>query len=230
LVPTKDELFGLVEFHLEPVESKSIIGPNLIPVGPGKGSRFKIGDQITVYEASMAAADRDPYPKMFGPYDTKERSERCLRLLILETPHAQHSREIFYELRDRIKRERITPIRIVRDRAGEIDFLATVIATADLVQLVKDRGERPRRLRRLLAKAAGDPASKRPLTQQGADKFAADYIANQKQTGELPTQTGLERAAKDAGHHGGREFLREAFKKKLGSQVKRGRPAKSAKK
>jgi hypothetical protein len=208
--------------------------PPAIPAPTDKDQPFPIRDEHTVYEAAMAYAGRHPYPHDFGAYDRKNKPERCLTLLKLglserlpRRQRAQRSWDIFCELGERIRCDRIKPIRIARDLAGEIDLVDTVIATADLAQLAIDRHERPRYLRHML-RAADDRAPKRPLTKLAADEFAADYITSEKQAGRRPTMMGLERAAADAKLRGGRAFLRDAYHRR--QDVKVGRPTKFAKK
>jgi hypothetical protein len=65
------------------------------------------------------------------------------------------------------------------------------------------------------------------LSKRKAEKFAADYIKNEKDAGRLPTMIGLEAKWKEAGLRGGREPLRTAFREIMGDEVTRGRPRKS---
>ena len=102
----------------------------------------------------MVYAGRHPYPHDFGPYDSRNKRERCLTLLKLglserlpRRQRAQRSWDIFCELGARIKRGRIKPIRFAYDPGGEIDLFKTVILTADLMQIAKDRGNSPKYLR-----------------------------------------------------------------------------------
>jgi hypothetical protein len=63
-----------------------------------------------------------------------------------------------------------------------------------------------------------------PVSEKGARKFVKKYIADAKAEGQLPTQAGLEQAARAAGLRG-RERLRTAFREHLGLDApKRGRP------
>jgi hypothetical protein len=99
-----------------------------------------------------------------------------------------------------------------------------VIETISLVLLATERGEQPKYLKHLL-RATDDLAPKRPLTKRKAETFTADYIASEKQVGKRPTMAGLERAAGKAELSGGREFLRDAFRRMEGT-VGPGRPKK----
>jgi hypothetical protein len=128
--------------------------PATIPAPTVEDKPFQIGDELTVYEAAMVYAGRHPYPQMFGRYNSKNRREHCLTLLKLglserlqRRQRAQRSWDIFCEIGERIKRDQIKPIRIVRDPTGEIDLVDTVISTADLAQLAIKRGEQPKYLR-----------------------------------------------------------------------------------
>jgi hypothetical protein len=98
-----------------------------------------IGDELTVYEFAMVCSGRHPYPKDFGPYDDRNKHKRCLTLLKLglserlpDRQHAQRSWNLYCEITEKIKRGKITPIKTVRDFAGEIDPINTVIPTAHL--------------------------------------------------------------------------------------------------
>jgi hypothetical protein len=68
----------------------------------------------------------------------------------------------------------------------------------------------------------------RPVTQKRAERFVADYINGEQASGRRPTLSGLEAAAKKAEMHGGREYLRAAFRRSRGAEVRRGRPAKAS--
>ena len=69
--------------------------------------------------------------------------------------------------------------------------------------------------------------ARRHVTKRIAEQFAANYIRTEQTSGRRPSLVGLEAAAKDARMHGGREYLRAAFRRSLGAQVKRGRPSKA---
>jgi hypothetical protein len=66
----------------------------------------------------------------------------------------------------------------------------------------------------------------RTHTEKAAEKFTADYIEREREAGKRPTLMGLETAAKEANFHGGRDFLRVAFRRLVGTEVIRGRPRK----
>jgi hypothetical protein len=70
---------------------------------------------------------------------------------------------------------------------------------------------------------------RRSLTRKYAERFVAEYINSEKVAGRSPTLAALEDAAKKAGFHGGREYLREAFRRSPDVVVKEGRPSKLAK-
>lgn len=72
------------------------------------------------------------------------------------------------------------------------------------------------------------PTKPRLFSRSYADKFAAEYINEEKAAGRSPTLVGLEDAAKKAGFHGGREYLRDAFHRSPDVVVKEGRPSKLA--
>ena len=81
----------------------------------------------------------------------------------------------------------------------------------------------------LLRDDSAAPTKPRLVTRSGADKFAAEYISKEKAAGRKPTLVGLEDAAKKAGFHGGREYLRDAFRRSPDVVVREGRPSKLAK-
>ena len=68
--------------------------------------------------------------------------------------------------------------------------------------------------------------STRPLSEKAAEKFTAEYLDREKQAGKRPSLDGLEAAAKEAKLRGGRDFLRAAYKRIVGTEVTRGRPRK----
>ena len=72
----------------------------------------------------------------------------------------------------------------------------------------------------------GDARSIQRVGENKATKLAQNYIATENKAGRRPTQKGLEESGLGADLHGGREHLRQAFKKlmlKAGVQVKPGR-------
>jgi hypothetical protein len=68
------------------------------------------------------------------------------------------------------------------------------------------------------------PTAPRPVTEKVAERLVANYIDAEQAAGRRPTLVGLEAAAKKAGMRGGREYLRAAFHRSLGVEVRRGRP------
>ena len=69
-------------------------------------------------------------------------------------------------------------------------------------------------------------STRRPVTEKIAERFAAHYINSEQAAGRSPTLRGLEAAAKSADMHGGREYLRAAFRRSR--RVRRGRPPKAS--
>jgi hypothetical protein len=163
-----------------------------VPAPTTEDKPFDIGDELTVYEAAMVYAGRHPYPQMFGPYDRSSKREHCLTLLKLglsarlpRRQRAQRSWDIFCELGERVKRGQITPIRSAHDPASKIDLIRTVISTADLVQLAKDRDEQPRYLRPLLEAAEARAAKPDADCERRATDHVKELLkANHKMTRE----------------------------------------------
>jgi hypothetical protein len=91
----------------------------------------------------------------------------------------------------------------------------------------------PESLRRFLQSEreptdAEAPTTPRPVTQKIAERFVANYIDREKAAGRRPSLVGLEANAKKAGMRGGREYLRTAFRRSGGAEVRRGRPPKAS--
>ena len=72
------------------------------------------------------------------------------------------------------------------------------------------------------------PPARRRVTVKIAEHFAAHYINSEQAAGRSPTLRGLEAAAKSNDMHGGREYLRAAFRRS--GRVRRGRPPKASSK
>ena len=70
------------------------------------------------------------------------------------------------------------------------------------------------------------PTARRPISKKLAEGFAASYICSEQTAGRSPTLRGLEAAAKSNDMHGGREYLRAAFRRS--GRVRRGRPPKAS--
>jgi hypothetical protein len=96
-------------------------------------------------------------------------------------------------------------------------------AKPDLDQQTQPTQQRPAVTEPEEASTAG---STRPLTEKAAEKFTAEYVDREKQAGKRPSLKGLEAAAKEANWRGGRDFLRAAYKRIVGTEVTRGRPRK----
>jgi hypothetical protein len=91
----------------------------------------------------------------------------------------------------------------------------------------------PESLRRFLQFGSGPinvkaPTSPRSVTEKIADRFVRDYVLSERASGRRPTLSGLEAAAKRTAMRGRREFLRAAFHRSLGGEVRRGRPPKTS--
>jgi hypothetical protein len=159
--------------------------PAAIPAPTAKDQPFQIGDELTVYEAAMVYAGRHPYPHDFGPYDSRNKRERCLTLLKLglserlpRRQRAQRSWDIFCELGERVRQGLITPTRIARDLAGEVDLVETVIAIRDLVQLAIERGESPKYLRGFQTKTTTPRASPKMTKREEVKAFVDKNYPN----------------------------------------------------
>jgi hypothetical protein len=72
------------------------------------------------------------------------------------------------------------------------------------------------------------PTARRPVTEKIAERFVVHYIDSEQAAGRSPTLRALEAAAKNAGMHGGREYLRAAFRRSRRVEVRRGRPSKTS--
>jgi hypothetical protein len=217
-----------MRMHL--AEVHSMAKPNSVIPAPDNSDEkpFEIGDTLTVFAAAMVYAGRHPLP-LFLRGGSIEDHKQFLRAGILEHEprariRARLSWDTYCELINRIKQRRLIPVKSAYLEDGEVDPRRTVIETADLVLLANERGERPKYLKHLL-RATDDLASKPPLTKRKAATFTADYIANERQAERSPTIAGLERAAMKAGLRGGRQFLRDTFRRMQG-WVRPGRPKK----
>src|SRR5262245_34091132 len=122
--------------------------PAAIPAPNARDKRFQVGDELTVYEAALVYAERHPYPKFFGLTDGRGSTrEQMLTYLNLKRPWAQLARDIFYELGERIRQNRIKAVRPAYDPGGKIDLFRTLIRTVDVLELVPRGGECPKHLR-----------------------------------------------------------------------------------
>src|SRR5262249_44166722 len=108
---------------------------------------FEIKDDLTVYEAAMVVAGRHPNLRSVrGPNKgfylefltagAKSKSRQGAR--------ARRSVNVFYALRDAIKRDEIKPTKSVYLPNGDIDLQLTRIKTEDVARLCAKNGWRPR--------------------------------------------------------------------------------------
>jgi len=88
----------------------------------------------------------------------------------------------------------------------------------------------PDSLRSFLEDKPGARIKPPVLSRRTAERFVAEFIDCERKAGREPTLTGLEKAAKNARIRGGRDRLREAFRRTPNVTVRRGRPTKSAEK
>jgi hypothetical protein len=72
------------------------------------------------------------------------------------------------------------------------------------------------------------PTARRPVTEKSAERFVVSYIDSEQAAEKRPTLANLESAANKAGMRGGREYLRAAFHRLLGAEIRRGRPPKAS--
>jgi hypothetical protein len=107
----------------------------------------------------------------------------------------------------------------VRPRAA-VDWLLSKPKRRNLV---------PGSLRNFIEHKAITSTKARSLSWPAARKFTDDFIEKEKKAGRAPTLKGLEEAAKEANLRGGRNYLRDAFRRYPGVEVVRGRPRKIAK-
>ena len=109
---------------------------------------FVIGDALTIFEAAMVYAGRHPHPR-FLRNGSIEDHVQFLRAGIREREprrriRARRSWDIYCELINRIKQRWLTPVKSAYSEDGEVDPRRTVIQTADLVLLAKERDEQPK--------------------------------------------------------------------------------------
>jgi hypothetical protein len=133
-----------------------------------------------------------------------------------------------------------TPLLAVRDGQTNFEGLGKVkvhprAAVEWLLRKPKREHLVPQSLRRFLQSAgeptnanANAPTASRPVTPKIAERFVANYIKGEQAAGRSPTLVGLEAAAKKADMRGGREYLRAAFRRSRGAEVRRGRPPKAS--
>jgi hypothetical protein len=70
--------------------------------------------------------------------------------------------------------------------------------------------------------------SARPPGKRTFERFVTKYIEDETAAGRRPTLKSLEAAAKEAHMRGGRDYLRTAFHRLRGADVRRGRPPKAS--
>jgi hypothetical protein len=147
--------------------------PVAIPAPTADDKRFRVGDELTVYEAALVYAGRHPYPMFFGLKDGRNsKREHMLTYLDLKRPWAQLARDIFYELGERIKRGQIKPIRPAYDPSGKIDLFRTVIRRKCVVTLATQRGEQPKYLKRWLGHGKHETPSREAAIRKATKRDA----------------------------------------------------------
>jgi hypothetical protein len=125
-----------------------------IPAPTPRDEPFLIRDILTVYEAAMVYAGRHPYPHFFSIKNGSiDDHLEYLKLGIERGPpkkraRARRSWDAFCEIMTRIAREKIEPVKLAYDTAGNIDPCRTFIKKSELLKLSSDRQEAPKYLRR----------------------------------------------------------------------------------
>jgi hypothetical protein len=127
-----------------------------------------------------------------------------------------------------------TPISAVEDNQNSIEGLAKIkLNPRPAVEWLLSKPMRehlvPTSLQRFLQSSINAnevPTARRPVTEKIAKRFVTEYIKSEEAAGSSPTLRSLEAAAKSAHMHGGREYLRAAFRQSR--RVRRGRPPKAS--
>ena len=116
-----------------------------------------------------------------------------------------------------------------RDFSRLLDVKVRPRAAADwLLSKPKQEHLVPCSLRSFLEKGSVPVNRPRPLTRRIADRFAAEFMEQEKRAGRRPRINRLEAAATEANLRGGRQYLRDAFHRISDVVVKEGRPSKLA--
>jgi hypothetical protein len=103
------------------------------------------------------------------------------------------------------------------------------VTQADFSRWVESQGYRPFTFW-AGSKEEEQPSPGKRLSKPVAAGLAQDYIRCERQEGRVPTQHGFEKKVCGDGWHGGREFLREEYKraaKQAGIETKQGPPRKN---
>jgi hypothetical protein len=113
---------------------------------------FRVGEEISLFDGAMIYAGRHPLPRFLRDGSVEDHV-KFLTAGIPAQPRsvirreARLSRDVLYELINRITRGSIVPKATAFQGSGEIDPVCTIIRTRDLARLATERGEKPRYLR-----------------------------------------------------------------------------------
>lgn len=126
-----------------------------------------------------------------------------------------------------------TPLLMFERESREFEAIAKVkvrprAAIEWLLSKAQHRQFIPKSLEACISRQVPMPKKLRPMINKNAQAFVDQYIEQAMKSGKRPTLKGLEAAAKEAAFYGGREILRERFRRSC--DVRRGRPPKIAKK
>jgi hypothetical protein len=125
---------------------------SVIPAPPNSDEEpFKIGDEITVFDAAMIYAGRHPHPRFLKDGSLEDHWEFLRAGIPQREPRsavrrdAQLSWDIYCELVRRLERGQINAVRTAYS-GNEIDPVRTIIRTSDVAVLATERGEQPQYL------------------------------------------------------------------------------------
>jgi hypothetical protein len=118
-----------------------------MPAGAATGGPFIVGEKLTIYQAAMVYSGRHPGGSFVDGTKDYERAslhdhESYLGKGARDGPR-KLAWDIYCQLRRMVAAGEIKPIKTAYTPTGEIDPLDTLIATVDVANLARARGESP---------------------------------------------------------------------------------------
>lgn len=117
-----------------------------IPGGADTGGPFIVGETLTIYEAAMVYSGRHPGGRFLNSEKYGRASLRDHERFLGKgscDPTRGLGWYVFGELRRRVAEDSIKPVCPAYMESGEFNPLDTVIKTADVAALARERGEAP---------------------------------------------------------------------------------------
>jgi len=143
------------------------------------GGPFKVGDKLTIYEAAMVYCGRHPGGRFLNSEKYGRASLREHDIFLGKGSHDPTralSWYVYGELRRRVAEGSIKPVSPAYMESGEFNPLDTVVNTADVAALARERGETPEYLAAWMREPQRTSKRSRRAVDQAINRLKEKYL------------------------------------------------------